>query len=216
MAYKIIDLSAEMANGIGTMPMDPKFNMTQHCSLDDLGYNLHRLTISTHQSTHVDAPRHFYHDGETINNIPLERFVGRALKIDLRHKGAKQPIHPEDLAAYDDKIIKGSNILLETGWDEIAPDPVYFSDFPYMTTALADWLADRQINLVGMDTPTPNPVDWLYVHKRLLGASIIILEGLANLKEISQEECTLVTLPLKLAGSDGSPVRAIAIEGELL
>ena len=213
MDYKIIDLSLEMVNGVQTMPMDPKFNITQHCSLDDLGYNLSRLTMSTHQSTHLDVPRHFLRDGAAVEQIPVERFVCRCIKINLRHKQAKQPIMLEDLSEYEHVITKDTSILLDTGWDEVLPDSKYFSDFPYLSKELADWLAERQVNLVGMDMPTPNPKDWKYVHQRLLGASVIIVEGLANLKDITQQEFTLVALPLKLAGSDGSPIRAIAIEG---
>lgn len=214
MKYKVIDLSMEMYPGIQTMPMDPKFDITQHCTLDTLGYNLSRITMSTHQSTHLDAPRHFFYEGQTVDKIPAERFVGKAIKIDLRHKRAKEVITPQDLKAYDDRIVKGANILLDTGWDETLPDAKYFSDFPYVTTELADYLASRQINLVGMDMPTPNPTDWQYVHKRLLDAGVIIVEGLVNMKEISGDECTLVALPLKLKDADGSPIRAVAIEGD--
>ncbi len=205
----------EMYKGIQTMPMDPKFDITQHCTLDDLGYNLSRITMSTHQSTHLDAPRHFYYEGETVDKIAPERFVGRALKIDLKHKAPKEPITVKDLEAYDEKITKGANILLDTGWDRVLPAKEYFSDFPYVTVELADYFAEKQINLLGMDMPTPNGNEWIYVHKRLLAASIIVLEGLVNLRKISGEQCTLIALPLKLAGADGSPVRAVAIEGDL-
>ena len=215
MGYKVIDLSMEMYEGIQTMPMDPKFSITQHCTLDDLGYNLSRITMSTHQSTHLDAPRHFYYDGQTVDKIPPERFIGRAIVIDLKHKAPKQPITLDDIKAYDAKITKGTNVLLDTGWDKTLPGKEYFSDFPYLSVELADYFAEKQINLIGMDTPTPNPEEWKYVHNRLLEASIIVLEGLVNLREISQEQCTLIALPLKLTGADGSPVRAVAIEGEL-
>ena len=216
MGYKVIDLSMEMYEGIKTMPMDPKFGIVQHCTLDDLGYNLSRITMSTHQSTHLDAPRHFYYEGQTVDKIPPERFIGPAFVIDLKHKAPKEPITPDDVKEYEDKIVKGANILLDTGWDKALPGPEYFSDFPYVTVELADYFAQKEINLVGMDMPTPNGNEWKYVHERLLGASIIVLEGLVNLKEISTQQCTLIALPLKFAGADGSPVRAIAIEGDLL
>ncbi|MDR2027291.1 MAG: cyclase family protein, partial [Prevotellaceae bacterium] len=70
---KIIDLTAPMFNGAPTMPMDPKFAITWHCTLETLGYNLSRLTTSTHQGTHIDAPRHFFNKGECIDEIALER-----------------------------------------------------------------------------------------------------------------------------------------------
>ncbi|MEM5770688.1 MAG: cyclase family protein, partial [Bacillota bacterium] len=145
MGYKIIDLSLEMANGVQTMPMDPKFNITQHCSLDDLGYNLSRLTMSTHQSTHLDVPRHFIKEGATVEQIPVQRFVCKCIKINLRHKQAKQPITSEDLSEHEHVIKEGASILLDTGWDEVLPDRKYFSDFPYVSKELADWFAKRQV-----------------------------------------------------------------------
>ena len=94
---KYIDLTAEMFNGAPTMAMDPKIDITWHCSLDMLGYNLSRMTMSTHQGTHMDAQRHFYDDGETIDQISLERCITRAFKIDLPNKGPKSVITVEDV-----------------------------------------------------------------------------------------------------------------------
>ena len=215
MGCKIIDLSLEMSNDIKTMPMDPKFNITQHCTLDDLGYNLSRITMSTHQSTHLDVPRHFFYEGAPIEKVPIERFIGNAIKIDLKNKSAKDPIYPDDLAEHDAQIIKGANILLETGWDKILPQSAYFSNFPYITSELADWLADRKINLVGMDIPTPNQSQWQYIHKRLLGAGIIIVEGLAKPKRNYGKEIYPSCITIKNCWCRWVTDRAIAIEGNI-
>ena len=82
---KYIDLTADMFDGAPTMPMDPKLSISWHCSLDTLGYNLSRVTMSTHQGTHVDAPLHMLPDAETIDHIPLERWIVRAVKANLTH-----------------------------------------------------------------------------------------------------------------------------------
>lgn len=201
-----------MTDGDPTMPMDPKLSVSWHCSLDTLGYNLSRVTTSTHQGTHIDAPKHFFHDGETIDQIDLSRVIVRAFRADLTYKKAKEPITAEDLLPYEDKIDRGLCVLLHTGWDKMWPQDLFFRDFPYLTTELADWFAQKGVGLVGMDMPTPNGQDWKYVHETMLGAGVLIVEGLTNMMPIQNEEFTFFALPLKLTHRDGSPVRAIAIE----
>ncbi len=209
---KIIDLTAPMYDGAPTMPMDPKMALTWHCSLETLGYNLSRLTTSTHQGTHMDAAKHFYNDGETIDAVSLNRCVVRAVRVDLTHKKPDEAIEPADLAAAEKYIDQGCAVLLHTGWDKKFPDASYFGGFPYVSKELADWFVEKKIGLVGMDMPTPNGVDWKYVHVRMLGKGILIVEGLTKLEELPTDApFTFFSLPLKLQGRDGSPVRAIAI-----
>ena len=209
---RIIDLTAPMYDGAPTMPMDPKLSISWHCSLDDLGYNLSRVVTSTHQGTHIDAARHFYQDGECIDEVALERCVVKAVKADLSAKIQKEAIEVSDLLPYEGFIDSGCAVLLHTGWDKQFPNPSFFSDFPCITKSLADWFVEKKIGLVGMDMPTPNGEDWKYVHTRMLGKGILIVEGLANLEQLpAGKEFMFYSLPLKLQGRDGSPVRAIAV-----
>jgi kynurenine formamidase len=209
---QIIDLTAPMFNGAPTMPMDPKFAVTWHCTLETLGYNLSRLTTSTHQGTHIDAPRHFFNNGECIDEIALERCVVKAVKVDLTGKQPGEAIEAEDMQPYLGFIEQGCCILLHTGWEKHFPEQSFFSGFPYVSKSLADWFVEKNIGLVGMDMPTPNGDDWQYVHIKMLGAGILIVEGLANMDQLPDKEVfTFFSLPLKLQGRDGSPVRAIAI-----
>ncbi|MDR0587268.1 MAG: cyclase family protein [Treponema sp.] len=209
---KLIDLTAPMFDGAPTMPMDPKLSITWHCSLETLGYNLSRLITSVHQGTHMDAQRHFYNDGETIDKIPLERLVVKAVRLDLTAKKPDTPIVPADLAPVEKYISEGINVLLHTGWDKKFPDQTFFSGFPYVSKELADWFVEKKVGLVGMDMPTPNGYDWKYVHVKMLGERIVIVEGLANMERLPLDTVfTFFSLPLKLEGRDGSPIRAIAI-----
>jgi arylformamidase len=212
---KIIDLTAPMFDGAPTMPMDPKMSLSWHCTLETLGYNLSRLTTSTHQGTHLDAARHFFNDGETVDTIALERCIVTAVRVDLTHKKAGEEITPSDLLVAEPFIDKGYAVLLHTGWDKHFPDLSYFSGFPYVSKELADWFIQKSVGLVGMDLPTPNPIDWKYVHIRMLGKGIVIVEGLTNLEALPKNTpFSFISLPLKLQGRDGSPVRAIAILNE--
>lgn len=212
MLGKIVDLTAEIYNCAPTMPMDPKCSIIEHCNLDTLGYNLSRLTLSTHQGTHMDAQFHFFNNGETIDKINLSRCIVRAFKVDITYKKAKEAIIVEDLLKYESLIDKGLSPLLYTGWDKLYPKKEYFTDFPYISKELAEWFVKKKISLLGLDLPCPNITDWKIIHEMLLGNSVIIVEGLVNMEELGDEKFTLYTLPLKIKGGNGSPVRAIAIK----
>jgi len=208
----IIDLTAPMFDGASTMPMDPKLSISRHCTLNTLGYNLSRVIMSTHQGTHLDAPKHFFDKGECVDEIALTRCITKAVKVDLTGKEPGAAIEPSDLEPFADKIEHGCSVLLQTGWEKYYPEDTYFSGFPYVSKSLADWFATKEIKLVGMDMPTPNGVDWKYVHVKMLGAGILIVEGLTNMGQLPEkEEFTFYALPLKLKGCDGSPIRAFAI-----
>ncbi|MDR1746358.1 MAG: cyclase family protein [Tannerella sp.] len=209
---KIIDLTVSMSDGDPTMPMDPKLSISWHCTLETLGYNLSRVITSTHQGTHIDAPRHFFNKGECIDEVSLERCIVKAVKVDLTAKKPGEAIEIADLNPYAKYIEDGCSVLLHTGWDKQFPKPEFFSAFPYITKELANWFVEKKTGLVGMDMPTPNGVDWKYVHVKMLGAGVLIVEGLANMEQLPDKEpFTFFALPLKLKGRDGSPVRAIAI-----
>lgn len=211
MKYRIIDLTAEMYDGAPTMPMDPKMSVDPHCTLDTLGYNLARVTFSTHQGTHMDVPFHFFEDGYTLSELDLSRMVAPAFLVDLRHKQPGEAIVPEDLQPYEAQLAAGMNPLLNTGWYKVFPEPRFFAEFPYVSCALADWLAEKKVKLIGMDMPTPNGKDWQYVHRKLLGSDCLIVEGLTNLDAVDEDNFILSALPLKIRKRDGSPVRAVAM-----
>lgn len=208
---KYIDLTADMYDGAPTMSMDPKLSVSWHCTLDTLGYNLSRVTMSTHQGTHIDAPLHMLRDAETIDHIALDRVIVRAIKVDLTDKKPKDKIQISDLLPYEKKIDEGYSVLLDTGWGKVFPKPEFFSDFPVITMELAEWFAGKKVGMVGMDMPCPNPVEWKTVHEAMLSAGVLIVEGIANLQALGSEPFTFFALPLKLKGRDGSPVRAIAM-----
>lgn len=211
---KIIDLTADIYDGAPTMPMDPKCSVSEHCNLDTLGYNLARITTSTHQGTHIDAPFHFFNNGETIDKIDLSRCIVRAIKIDLRFKKPKEAITIKDLLKYEPLVDQGLSLILHTGWDRMLSQKEYFSDFPYISVELAKWFAQKKIKLLGLDLPCPNIYDWKALHETLLGNSVLIVEGLVNLEELGDKEFIFFAMPLKIRGRDGSPVRAIAVMSE--
>ena len=214
MAKRVVDLSLEIYHQAPTFSPDPKCGILVYHTIKSMGYNITQIIMSTHQGTHLDAPFHFFDKGRTVDKLDLNKCVGDALVIDLSNKKPKDEIRIEDLKLYKNKITKGAKILLRTDWDKLYPRDEYFSDQPVITVELSKWLAEREIDLLGLETPSVHPRDYTPIHQTLLEREIVIVEALAQLRELTQQEVFFVAVPLKIRGRDGSPVRAFAIEGE--
>ncbi len=209
----IIDLTLPFRDGMRGVGMTP------NTSVQNEGYNTTDLTLYSHAGTHMDAPLHFIDGARTIDRVDLEKCVGAAFVVDLSHKPPNSQISVEDLAAQADKITPGTRLLLRTDWDAHADADDYRTHMPRISAELARWLAERGIYLLGVQTPSvaslrpENRDELTEVHRILLEAEIVIVEGLANLRDLRNEIVHFTALPLKLDGVDGSPVRAIAIDG---
>jgi arylformamidase len=209
---RIIDLSLPIYHGCPGMPLDPKCAVIVHHTIDSMKYNITQLSLSTHQGTHLDAPFHFFNKGISVDELELSKCAGPTEIFDLPGLKARYSLTPADLRPYQSKIKKGSRIILRTNWWKKFPKKQYFFDGPMISVQLAQYLAKKKIAMLGVETPGVHPVEWEKVHKTLLKAGIIIVEGLAYLNKIKKDRIFFVALPLKIKGRDGSPVRAIAIE----
>ncbi len=209
---RIVDLTLTMRPGMRGVEFEA------NSTIDGKGWNTTILHLYSHAGTHMDAPYHFVAQGDTLENLVLEKCVGRAQVLDLTSVKPRDLITVEHLAPYAEKIGPGSRLLLKTGWSTRVDTPEYRSHLPRISLALAEWLAERKIALLGVEPPSVadvnNKEELTAVHQALLKAKVVIVEGLANLDALHQKEVTFIALPLKLEGGDGSPVRAIAIEDE--
>lgn len=168
--------------------------------------NASALSCSVHTGTHADGPYHVLDGGARIGDVPLDAFLGPAHVIDAT--GVRE-IGAEWLDAHLPTSCE--RLLVRTGaWTR--PDA-----FPAAWTALSEGaarlLVGRGVRLLGIDAPSPDPVDAhdLPVHRVLLGAGVAILENLM-LDGIEVGGYDLVALPLRLAEADASPVRAVLVE----
>ncbi len=209
---RVVDLSLDIYDRAPTFAPDPATAVAAHLGIGDLGYNISQLSMSTHFGTHLDAPFHFFEDGETVEQLDLRRGIGPAVVIDLRHKVRNEEIGLEDLESYTHRLGRGSRVVLHTGWDQQYPQPHYFSDQPYIGLEACTWLVERGVSTVAMDMPTIFPAEYIKAHHILLGAKILVIEGLARLDQLTSDEVILMALPLRIRGRDGSPCRAIALE----
>lgn len=170
--------------------------------------NVTSIHLNAHMGTHIDAPLHFIDDGETTDNIPLEKMNGSCYVVDL--SGIDQ-ITADHLEAVN-LPIGVRRILLKTNnsnlWTNFSHP--FYEDFCALKPNAAEWLVNHGIDLVGIDylsiSPFRDPPE--VVHQILLEENIVILETI-NLKEVLPGYYDLVCLPLKIKGLEGNPVRAV-------
>lgn len=212
---RLVDLSFDIYDRAPTFGTDPKVAVIEHSRIEGLGYNITQLLMSTHTGTHLDAPFHFLDDGRTVDRLDLRRGFGPARVLDFRHKSAKEEIAVAELESCVDAIGSGSRLIFWTGWDRVFPDPRYFTDMPALSVEACRYLAEHGVACVAIDTPSVNASDYATAHRLLLGAEVLIVECLRGLERLQTDRVILCALPLRIRGRDGSPCRAVALDGDI-
>lgn len=210
---RLHDISVPVFPAMPSWPGDPTFETRLADAIaEGEAANVSWIGMGAHSGTHVDAPLHFFPGGDSVDSLPLDMLVGRCMVAELPTvrtvcaadlNGLDLPVHTERL------LLKTSNSALwHTGNGQFRPD------FVGLAPDAAAWIVARGVRLLGMDylsvEPYPAPREHP-VHKTLLRAGVILLEGI-DLSEVSPGEYMLVCLPLKVVGLEGAPVRAILLE----
>ncbi|MHC5034990.1 MAG: cyclase family protein [Planctomycetota bacterium] len=207
---RIVDLTRTLRPGMTGVDLETFKTIAED------GWNAKTLHLYSHCGTHMDAPRHFIESGVGLDALALEKCVGPARLLDLSFVEAPERMSVEHLAAWAHGIGAGDRLLLKASRAPAGGDPEQETDLPGVGLPLAEWLAERGIALLGVERHSvgygPDLAEVTAVHKTLLDAGVVLVEGLAHLDELQRDEFTFVALPLKIAGGDGSPARAIAIE----
>jgi arylformamidase len=205
---RLIDISRPIASGGLVYPGDPPLEVERLCTAGkDAPCTITSLGgWTTHFLTHVDAPLHFVAGGATLDDTPLERFAGEALVVEVEGDA----VLPEHLPQGED--LWGVAVLFKTRNSRIDDWTVFREDHVYVSAAAAARAVERRVNLVGIDyLSVDRHGDEAYpAHHTLLGNGVLILEGI-DLAGVAPGRYTLVALPLRIAGADGSPVRAALI-----
>jgi arylformamidase len=205
---KLLDISVPIRDAMTVYRGNPPVRIRPAMTLPKDGVNLSELCLGSHTGTHVDAPSHFIKGGKGIDRVDPERFIGPAWVADLgRVKGG---IGADELARAG--LPRGSRrVLLRTSnsrwWH---PARAFRTDFVYLAPDGADWLVERDVQLVGIDYLSIEGygVAGAPTHKRLLGAGIPILEGL-DLFEVSPGRWQMAALPLRIKNGDAGLTRAV-------
>ena len=196
-------------------------------------YAANNFATAEHGGTHIDAPIHFAEKGQTVDEIPLSKLIGNAIKIDVSENAIANPdylISSEDLKIWEEEngeIPDGAIILLETGFSKLYPDKLKYLGteergeeavkklhFPGLAPEAAKWLVkNRNIHAIGIDTPS---IDYgqsqdFESHVVLLSKNIPAFENLANLDKLPSKDFQVIALPMKIKGGSGAPLRVVAI-----
>jgi kynurenine formamidase len=210
---KIVDLSLPLTNQTPIYPGDPEPTISVATTIENEGYNLHYVHIGSQTGSHVDAPYHFCQNGQRIDESDLRLFIGTGVVIPVLGKGEQEEITMEDVEPYLDKLEPGKIVLFHTGWSQYAGEEKYFLH-PYVNIKVVDEMILRGIRTFFIDCINIDVTggDSFPVHDAIAAVNGIIAENLTNFEGIDFDDPLISAFPLRIVGSDGSPVRAVAIQ----
>jgi arylformamidase len=220
---RIIDLSLPVTTDHPRWPTEMGFR--GDLAAGDLA-RVTQIRLSCHAFTHVDARRHMFLDGATIEATPLDAVVGDCAVIDLLDVQPNEAITAERIAPRTRHLRRGGMALFKSGWDRhrSPQSKEFWLDAPYLTRDAAQFLYDTGIRTIAYDFPQDYPIRLMLhgenrplaeqvTHDILLRAGVHMIEYVCNTAELREPIVLLSAAPLKLPGADGAPARVYAIEG---
>ena len=210
---KIYDISVPISPAMPVYPGDPVVSiepMKQIVKGD--AANVSQLSFGDHTGTHLDPPIHFIPGGKTVDQLDLDTLYGPAVVVDMSHVDYAITAKDLERAKLSRRAVR---ILFRTRNTELWQQPGFQTNYVGFAWDAAQWFVEHGVKLVGIDYLSVELFDASEprVHRTLLGAGIIIVEGL-DLRNIEPGKYVLACLPLKIKDGDGAPVRAILIESD--
>jgi kynurenine formamidase len=222
----VIDLSQTLEEHMPHYPTHSKFFHNLWGSYWHGGRSLtYQLVMNEHNGTHVDAPAHFISDAKpqahvTIEHVPLTRLLGRGVRLDCRTFKEGEYVSKSFVTAWEAEhgtLKAGDIVLFNFGWAGhwgLRPhDRRYVDNWPGVGMDAAEYLVEKSVDALGVDTLSPDPPEALTrnpIHPVVLEKQILIVENLCNL-DMLPDFFVFLALPLKIKAGSGSPVRAIAL-----
>lgn len=206
---RIYDVSVPIRSGGLIYPGNPAIAIeAQQAISKGAGANVSTISFGSHTGTHVDAVKHFFDDGQTIDEVPLDKLVGPAVLIAVADDVTS--VTAEILKSHD--LGSSTRLLIRTRNSSLLGDPEFHRDYTFLAPDGAEYLVERGVELVGVDYLSIEQFRSGHhrTHRALLGNGVVIVEGL-NLTEPPPGEYDFCCLPLRLEGLDGAPARAILI-----
>src|SRR5262245_24335281 len=197
-----IDVTVPIDNGMVQWPEHPAIIVKAMTQLTPGGVApVSSLEMGTHTGTHVDAPLHFLLDGAGVDAVPLPNLIGPARVIEIENPSAvtQAELRNHNIGHSERLLFKTLNS--QRCWN----GSEFVSDFVALAEDAATYLAELRTLAIGIDYLSAGSPE---VHRTLLGAGVVIIEGL-NLSGVNPGEYELICLPLKIAGGDGAPARAL-------
>lgn len=233
---RLIDLTHAFGSDTIVWPTEQEIRIVvQHAEETAAGYYYasNRLELPEHGGTHIDAPIHFSRGKQTLDQIPLDRLVGAAVRIDVAVACAADRdyrVTVQDLERWEalhGRIPDQTIVLLQTGYGRHWPsrrdylgtelkgaEGVKALHFPGLHQDAAAWLVrERRVKAVGIDTAS---IDYgqstrFETHVELLSHNVPVFENLADLNELPAHGFDVTALPMKIAGGTGGPLRIVAV-----
>jgi len=214
---RIYDISRSLSNDLAPWPGDTPFHFELKWKMaEGATVNVGAVNMGVHNGTHADATFHFDESGDSIERMPLDAYVGDAVVVDLTNLFEREgegldrtrQIGVADLDAFSASLEQAPRLLLKTG---VWKDSKVFPDWiPVIARDVSEWLGERKVKLLGLDLPSVDSIEAkkLTNHYALAAARIAIVESL-DLSEVEAGLYHFAALPLKIAGGDAGPVRAI-------
>lgn len=211
---RMIDLSYPLSSEMLVYPGNERPTFRWAARVNSEGYNLTHMSMIVHTGTHVDSPMHFIDNVPAIDEVPLERLFGTAKMFRYPEELHGQEITLDAVKDAGLDLGAGDIFVLATGIEAYAETAGYNAVYPSPSEELLRWLIDKRIaaymtDATSIDQPgsTESPR-----HHLLLGAGVPIVENLRNLDQLPENRPFVIcALPLKLAGREGSPCRAVAL-----
>jgi kynurenine formamidase len=234
---RVLDLSQPLSPQTARSSDHPQVQFATLRWYSKDGMRTHTVYSSLHSGTHVDAPSLYFSDGQTIDQLSLDGFWGTAYVADIG-LGERGVISAEHLERVAGSIREGEILAMYTGFSsKYLDEETYVLKAPGLDKSGADWVVERKLKAVWVDTPSaehifsrarqwrqlrpdlfaegswdPEQFPGAYAHKVLLPAGIMMVENVGeNLGQLVGQRVTLMALPVKYQGVEGAPCRAVAL-----
>jgi kynurenine formamidase len=220
MAQRYIDLSVTVSNTTMSPPStNLKVELTPHRRGPGF-WQASSVHQSLHTGAHIDSPLHVFKDGITTAEIRLDQVMGEAFVVDLSFVGENHGVTIDDLRRGGaDAVKQGDIVLLRTGWTDkmYGTWPAFFTQSPFFPPESAEWLVAKGPKSIGFDffeeycarLPDFSSEDFP-MHRVILGAGIVIMEGVTNLGALPNRRVEFAAPFYKIAGTEGAPARFFA------
>ncbi len=210
---KVIDLTHPITPDMPVYPGTEKPVFSPANSYEKDGFKETKISMFTHTGTHMDPPAHLYAGRTTLDQFPIDQFIGRALVIDVRHLKEGEKITLKEIEKYASLPEKADFLLFNLGWDKKWGTDAYFGDYPCVDDEVLSYIMNGNFKGIGFDVIGLDPISDVNLirHNRLFKEKDIVnIENLKNLDLCGNNLFNFSCFPLNIADSDGSPIRAVA------
>jgi len=210
---RVIDLTHFISEDMPVYPGTEGPKLTPANTYEKDGFKETLMAMYTHTGTHMDPPAHLFAGRTTLDQFPVDQFIGLALVIDCTALKDGERVPLELITRYGCKADEAEFLLFRFGWDKRWGTPAYFGNYPYLSDEVVDYIIHTRKKGVGLDVIGIDPIDDIHltIHRKLFAANeIVVIENLMNLEQVGDDLFWFMALPLKHVDADGSPIRAIA------